>query len=184
MDAILTDLNQRMAKAIEVLSKDFQKVRTGRANPAMLEGISVDYYGTPTPLNQIGNVSVPDPQTIVIAPWEKSILSEVEKAILKADLGVTPQNDGSIIRLPVPPLTEDRRKDLVKQVKKLGEDSKLAVRNIRRDGNEKLKKLEKNKEISQDDEKQQLARIQASTDDHIKRIDSLIEAKEKELMAV
>ncbi|MGK0288765.1 MAG: ribosome recycling factor [bacterium] len=184
MEELHQELKQRMSNAVEVLQKGFQTVRTGRANPAILDGINVDYYGTPTALSQVGNISVPDPQLITITPWEKSLLSEIEKAILKSDLGVTPQNDGNVIRLPVPPLTEDRRKDLVKKTKKMAEDTKLAIRNVRRDGNEKLKKLEKEKEISQDEEKVQLAVIQKVTDEQIKRVDDLILEKESELMEV
>ncbi len=184
MDELMREIERKMDKAIDVLNGDFKKVRTGRANPAILDNVNVDYYGTPTPLNQVGNISVPDPQMIVIAPWEKKMLSEIEKAIQRADLGMTPQNDGNIIRLPIPPLTEERRKELVKQVKKLGENAKIPIRNVRREGNDKLKKMEKNKEISQDDQKQQMAKIQTVTDEHIKNVDELIAAKEKELMEV
>ena len=149
MEEHLKELERKMDKAIDVLEKEFQKVRTGRANPAILDSIQVDYYGTPTQLNQVGNISVPDPQLIVITPWEKKMLSDIEKAIQKSDLGLTPQNDGNIIRLPIPPLTEDRRKDLVKQIKKLGENAKIPIRNVRREGNETFKKMEKNKELYQ-----------------------------------
>ena len=184
MEETLSELERKMDKAIDVLKSEFQKVRTGRANPAILDNIQVDYYGTPTPLNQVGNISVPDPQLIVITPWEKKILGDVEKAIQKSNLGLTPQNDGNIIRLPIPPLTEERRKDLVKQIKKLGENAKIPIRNVRREGNENLKKMEKNKEISQDEQKQSMAKIQTITDDHIKIVDELMDAKEKELMEV
>ena len=184
MEENLKELERKMDKAIDVLEIEFQKVRTGRANPAILDNIHVDYYGTPTQLNQVGNISVPDPQLIVITPWEKKILSDIEKAIQKSDLGLTPQNDGNIIRLPIPPLTEERRKDLVKQIKKLGENAKIPIRNVRREGNETLKKMEKNKEISQDDQKQNLAKIQTLTDEHIKIVDTMMAVKEKELMEV
>lgn len=184
MEETLNELERKMDKSIEVLKSEFQKVRTGRANPAILDNITVDYYGAPTPLNQVGNISVPDPQLIVITPWEKKMLSEIEKAIQKSNLGLTPQNDGNIIRLPIPPLTEDRRKDLVRQIKKLGENAKIPIRNVRREGNDILKKMEKNKEISQDDQKQFMAEIQTLTDDHIKVVDDLMEEKEKELMEV
>ncbi|MBT3224891.1 MAG: ribosome recycling factor [Deltaproteobacteria bacterium] len=184
MEEHLKELERKMDKAIDVLEKEFQKVRTGRANPAILDSIQVDYYGTPTQLNQVGNISVPDPQLIVITPWEKKMLSDIEKAIQKSDLGLTPQNDGNIIRLPIPPLTEDRRKDLVKQIKKLGENAKIPIRNVRREGNETFKKMEKNKEISQDDQKQNMAKVQTLTDDHIKLVDDMMVIKEKELMEV
>ncbi len=184
MEEHLKELERKMDKAIDVLENEFQKVRTGRANPAILDNIHVDYYGTPTQLNQVGNISVPDPQLIVITPWEKKMLSDIEKAIQKSDLGLTPQNDGNIIRLPIPPLTEERRKDLVKQIKKLGENAKIPIRNVRREGNETLKKMEKNKEISQDDQKQNLAKIQTLTDEHIKMVDDMMAIKEKELMEV
>jgi len=184
MEAQLKELERKMDKAIDVLEKEFQKVRTGRANPAILDNIYVDYYGTPTQLKQVGNISVPDPQLIVITPWEKKTLSDIAKAIQKSDLGLTPQNDGNIIRIPIPPLTEERRKEFVKQIKKLGENAKIPIRNVRREGNELLKKMEKNKEISQDDQKQYLAEIQTVTDDHIKLIDDMLVIKEKELMEV
>lgn len=184
MDELIQTLSQKMDKAIDVLQKDFKKVRTGRANPAMLDGINVDYYGTPTAIAQVGNISVPEPQMMLITPWEKSLLGEIEKAILRADIGITPQNDGNVVRLPIPPLTEERRKDLVKQIKKFGEDAKISIRNVRRDGNDKLKKMEKDKEISQDDVKGGTAKVQDVTDAHVKQVDQLIAEKEKELMQV
>ncbi|MCP4752047.1 MAG: ribosome recycling factor [Proteobacteria bacterium] len=184
MEELFQEIERKMEKAIEVLKKDFQKVRTGRANPAILDNVMVDYYGTATPLNQVGNISVPDPQMIVISPWEKKMLSDIEKAVQRADLGLTPQNDGNIIRLPIPPLTEERRKEMVKQIKKLGENAKIPIRNVRREGNEKLKKMEKSKEISQDEQKQHMAKIQTLTDGHVETVDELIGAKEKELMEV
>ena len=184
MDELINELDRKMANAIEVLKKEFQKVRTGRANPAILDNVMVDYYGTPTPINQVGNVSVPDPQMIMVSPWEKKMLGDIEKAIQKADLGLTPQNDGNIIRLPIPPLTEERRKDLVKQIKKIGENAKIPIRNVRREGNDRLKKMEKDKEISQDDQKQLMEKVQKLTDDHVATVDSLMVDKEKELMEV
>lgn len=184
MDALLKETERKMDNAIEVLKRDFQKVRTGRANPAILDNVMVDYYGNQTPLNQVGNISVPDPQMIVVAPWEKNMLGEIEKAIQKADLGLTPQNDGNVIRLPIPPLTEERRKEMVRQIKKMGENAKIPIRNVRREGNEKAKKMEKDKEISQDDMKQITAKIQTVTDDHVKTVDELMVEKEKELMEV
>ncbi len=184
MDELFKELERKMDNAIEVLKKEFQKVRTGRANPAILDNVTVDYYGTPTPINQVGNVSVPDPQMIMVSPWEKKMLSEIEKAIQKADLGLTPQNDGNIIRLPIPPLTEERRKEMVKQIKKIGENAKIPIRNVRREGNEKLKKMEKNKDISQDEQKQRIDEIQLITDSHVATVDELMAEKEKELMEV
>jgi len=184
MDELLKELERKMRTAVEVLKKEFQKVRTGRANPAILDNVVVDYYGTLTPLNQVGNISVPDPQLITISPWEKKMLSEIEKAIQKADLGLTPQNDGNIIRLPIPPLTEERRKEMVRQIKKIGENAKIPIRNVRREGNDQLKKMEKNKEISQDDLKQQMELVQKLTDDNVQIVDQLMEDKEKELMEV
>lgn len=184
MEDLKKEVQKKMSGAIEALKNDFKRVRTGRANPGMLDGVMVDYYGTPTPVAQVGNISVPDPQLIVIAPWEKNLLKEIEKAILRADLGMTPQNDGSTIRLPVPPLTEERRKDMVKQIGQLCEKAKVSIRNVRRDANDKLKKMEKAKEISQDDEKKSLAEIQNSTDDFTKQVAALFTEKEKELMSI
>lgn len=184
MDELIQTLSKKMDKAIDVLQNDFKKVRTGRANPSMLDGINVDYYGTPTGIAQVGNISVPEPQMMLITPWEKSLLGEIEKAIMKADIGITPQNDGNVVRLPIPPLTEERRKEMVKQIKKFGEDAKISIRNVRRDGNDKLKKMEKDKEISQDDVKTGATKVQDVTDSHVKQIDQLIVEKEKELMQV
>ena len=184
MEATLQEIEKKMRRALEILGQDFQKVRTGRANPAVLDGINVDYYGTPTPLSQVGNITVPDPQMIVITPWEKKMLGDIEKEILKSDLGMTPQNDGNIIRLPVPALTEERRKEMVKQIKKMGEESKISFRNVRRDGNDKLRKMEKAKEISQDDLKLYTTKIQEVTDKYVAEADKVMAAKETELMSV
>lgn len=184
MEELINELERKMQNAIEVLKKEFQKVRTGRANPAILDNVMVDYYGTPTPLNQVGNVSVPDPQMITISPWEKKMLGDIEKAIHKADLGLTPQNDGNIVRLPIPPLTEERRKELVKQIKKIGENAKIPIRNVRREGNDRLKKMEKDKEISQDEQKQYQDSVQKVTDKYVAEVDVLMADKEKELMEV
>ena len=184
MEATLQEIEKKMSRALEILEQDFQKVRTGRANPAILDGINVDYYGTPTPLSQVGNITVPDPQMIVITPWEKKMLADIEKEILKSDLGMTPQNDGNIIRLPIPALTEERRKEMVKQIKKMGEDAKISIRNVRRDGNDKLKKMEKAKEISQDDLKLYTTKIQEVTDKYVAEADKVMAAKETELMSV
>lgn len=179
-----TEIKNKMNKAIEALKKDFNLVRTGRANPMILDGVIVDYYGVPTPLNQVGNITVPEPQLIVIAPWEKNLLKEIEKSLLKSDLGMTPQNDGNVIRLPIPPLDEQRRKELVKKIKKMCEDAKISIRNTRRDGNESLKSLEKEKELSKDDQKKNMEIIQKLTDEKVKEIDNLSIQKEKELMEI
>lgn len=184
MDELIKEINKKMDTAIDVMTKDFQKVRTGRANPSILDNVTVDYYGTQTPINQVGNVSVPDPQMITISPWEKKMLSEIEKAIQKADLGLMPQNDGNIIRLPIPPLTEERRKEMVKQIRKIGENAKIPIRNVRREGNDRLKKMEKDKEISQDEQKRLMEEIQKITDEHTAMVDEMMEEKEKELMKI
>ncbi|MDX2471289.1 MAG: ribosome recycling factor [SAR324 cluster bacterium] len=184
MENLLNETRTKMDKAIDHLEREFKKVRTGRANPSMLDSVMVDYYGNPTPVNQVGNVTVPEPQMIVITPWEKNILPEIERAIQKADLGITPQNDGNVVRLPIPPLTEERRKDLVKQVKKMTEESKVGIRAARKDANDSLKQMLKDKEISEDDEKKQLVKVQELTDVINKKVDSLTEEKEKELMEV
>ena len=182
--SIRTETEQRMQKVIESLKKDFSRIRTGRATPALLDGLSVDYYGSPVPVNQVANISVPDARMIVIQPWEKNMISAVEKAIQASDLGLNPQNDGNLIRLPIPPLSEERRKDIFKNCKKTGEESKVAIRNVRRDSNEKLKKEEKDKVITQDEEKKGLEEIQKTTDRFIKNIDDLLVQKEKEVMEV
>ena len=179
----LVAYDEKMKKTIEHLVSDFQTIRAGRANPHVLDKVVVDYYGTPTPLQGVGNISVPEPRIIQIAPWEKKIIKDIEKAIMASDIGITPSNDGSVIRLVFPELTEERRKDLVKDVKKKGEDAKVAIRNIRRDGNEAFKKLPKT-EISQDEVKDLQDEIQKITDKYIKDIDSLIEDKSKEILTV
>ena len=173
-----------MDKAVESLRRDLSKVRTGRASVAILDDVKIDYYGTPTPLNQIGSLAVPEPRLITIQPWEKKLIPEIERAIQKADLGINPTSDGIVIRLAFPALTEERRKEMVKLVKKMGEEGKIAVRNARRDANESLKKLLKDKEISEDDEKHGEKEIQSLTDDYVARIDKVIADKEKELMEI
>ncbi len=175
---------ERMEKAIDVLKKDFASIRTGRASLSLLDGITVDYYGTQTPLNQVAALSVPEPRTIAIQPWEQRIIPDIEKAILRSDLGLTPTNDGKIIRINIPPLTEERRKQLVKVVRKRAEEARVAIRNIRRDLNEDLKKMEKNKEISEDELKRDLEEVQKITDEYIKKVDEVLEMKEKEIMEV
>jgi len=173
-----------MDKAVEALRRDLSKVRTGRASVAILDDVRVDYYGTPTPLNQVGSLTVPEPRLITIQPWEKKLIPEIERAIQKADLGINPTSDGIVIRLAFPPLTEERRKEMVRQVKKMGEEGKIAVRNARRDANEALKKLLKDKAISEDDEKRGEKEIQELTDDFVARIDRIVADKEKELMEI
>jgi len=184
MEAIKAEVQKKMDKAIEHLINEFAKVRTGRANPQILDRVMVDYYGTPTAVAQVGNISVPDPQLILITPWEKNLLGEIEKAIVRADLGMNPQNDGNVIRLPVPQLTEERRKELVKQVKKIAEEGKVGIRGARKDGNDALKQKEKEKLISEDEQKTGEAAIQKLTDSQNKKVDEMTAAKEKELLAV
>ncbi len=183
MDSRLQQYEDKMKKAYEFLEADYAAIRAGRANPHVLDKLRVDYYGTPTPIQQVGNVTVPEARIIQIAPWEKSLLKEIEKAILTSDIGINPTNDGSVIRLVFPELTEERRKDLVKDVKKKAEDGKVAIRNIRRDGNDSLKKLGKT-EISEDEIKQLEDQLQKLTDKFIKDIDALMEVKSKEIMTV
>ncbi len=183
MDARLQVYNDKMEKALAHLEGDYQTIRAGRANPHVLDKVKVDYYGTPTPLQQVGNISVPEPRMLQIAPWEKSLIKEIEKAIMMSDVGITPSNDGAVIRLVFPELTEERRKDLVKDVKKKGEDAKVAIRNIRRDGNDAFKKLGK-EEVSEDEIKDLQDKLQKMTDQFIKDIDTAIEAKSKEIMTV
>ena len=183
MDARLQVYNEKMEKALAHLEGDYQTIRAGRANPHVLDKIKVDYYGTPTPLQQLGNISVPEPRMLQIAPWEKSLIKDIEKAIMMSDVGITPSNDGAVIRLVFPELTEERRKDLVKDVKKKGEDAKVAIRNIRRDGNDAFKKLGK-EEVSEDEIKDLQDKLQKMTDQFIKDIDAAIDSKSKEIMTV
>lgn len=173
-----------MTKALESFKRDLSKVRTGRASLSLLDDVKVDYYGTPTPLNQVGSMAVPEPRLITIQPWEKNLIGEIEKAILKADLGLNPNSDGQIIRLVFPPLTEERRKEMVKQVKRMGEDAKVGIRSVRREANDALKKLEKDKELTEDEQKRGEKEIQDLTDDYVSRIDKVIEEKEKDLMEI
>lgn len=174
----------RMNKTLDALKSQFASVRAGRANAAVIDHIRVEYYGTPTPINQIGTVSTPDPRTLVIQPWDKSVLKAVEKAIQASDLGINPQNDGTVIRLAFPQLTEERRRDLVKQVRKYSEDGKVAIRNIRRDAMEDFKDQKKKSEITEDDQKKMEKDVQKLTDDYIKQIEDLTSKKEKELYEI
>jgi ribosome recycling factor len=175
---------EKMEKSIQSLLGELKKVRTGRAQVSMLDNVKVNYYGTPTPLNQVAALSTPDARSFLISPWETSILKEIESSIVKSDLGMSPMNDGKVIRLKVPELTEDRRKDLVKNVKKICEDARVAVRLVRRDVNDELKQQLKDKEISEDENKRQLEEVQKLTDDYIKKVDQLAADKEKELMTI
>ncbi|MUG45591.1 ribosome recycling factor [Paenibacillus woosongensis] len=181
--SIKKNAEERMDKAIQALKRDLATLRAGRANPSLLDRIQVDYYGTPTPVNQLANISTPDSRTLMIQPWDKSSLAEIERAIQKSDLGLTPANDGSMIRLSIPPLTEERRVDLAKMTKKFGEEAKVAIRNIRRDANDDIKKLEKT-EISEDESRRHQEDIQKSTDKFIAEVDKVLAAKEKEIMEV
>ena len=182
MDERIKVYEEKMQKTYDHLEADYLGIRAGRANPHVLDKLRVDYYGTPTPIQQVGNVTIPEARMIQIAPWEKSLIKEIEKAILASDIGITPSNDGSVIRLVFPELTEERRKDLVKDVKKKAEECKVAVRNIRRDGNDAFKKLAK--EISEDEVKQLEDELQKMTDKFIKEADKLMEAKSKEIITV
>ena len=181
---ILEDAEARMGKVEKILINDFASLRAGRATPALLDRIMVDYYGTPTPVNQTANISCPEPRMILVQPWDKNNLGAIEKAILKSDLGITPANDGAVIRLNIPQLTEERRREMVKQCSKKAEDAKVAVRNIRRDVNDDIKALEKAKECSEDESKKGLDDAQKLTDKSIKRIDEILAEKEKEMMEV
>ena len=183
MDARLQQYEDRMKKAIEYLEGDYNGIRAGRANPHILDKLRVDYYGTPTPIQQVGNVTVPEARILQIAPWDKSLIKAIEKAIMTSDVGINPSNDGSVIRLVFPELTGERRKDLVKDVKKKAEESKVAIRNIRRDGNDSLKKLGK-ADVSEDEIKQLEDQLQKTTDKYIKEVDSMMEKKSKEIMTV
>ncbi|MDO4965549.1 MAG: ribosome recycling factor [Lachnospiraceae bacterium] len=184
MNERIKEYNDKMQKTLDHLESEFASVRAGRANPHVLDKVKVDYYGTPTPIQQVGNLSVPEPRIIVIQPWEKSLLKEIEKAIQMSDIGINPTNDGSVIRLVFPELTEERRKELVKDVKKKGENDKVAIRNIRRDGNDAFKKLAKSDDISEDEIKQLEDELQKITDQFVKKIDELVDSKSKEILTV
>ena len=181
---IFSGHEDKMKKALDVLRKEYATLRAGRATPALLDKISLDYYGTPTPINQVANISVPEPRMILIQPWEKTMLGAIEKAIMKSDLGLTPNNDGAVIRLTIPQLTQQRRSELVKVVHKKAEEDRVAIRNLRRDANEAIKKLEKDKLISEDEAKKAQEDMQKLTDKYIKEIDQVMASKEKEIMEV
>ncbi|MBD5470310.1 MAG: ribosome recycling factor [Lachnospiraceae bacterium] len=183
MDERVKTYDEKMQKAFGFLLSDYQTIRAGRANPHVLDKLKVDYYGTPTPIQQVGNITVPEARMIQIAPWEKSLIKEIEKAIMASDIGITPSNDGAVIRLVFPELTEERRKELVKDVKKKGEECKVAIRNIRRDANDSLKKLAKT-EISEDEIKDLEDSVQKITDKYIKDVDKAVDDKAKEILTV
>lgn len=184
MSDITKSFEEKMTKSIDALSEDFASIRAGRANPHILDKIRVDYYGTPSSLQQVANVSVPEARMIQIQPWESSLIKEIEKAIMVSDIGITPSNDGKVIRLVFPELTEDRRKEIVKDIKKKGENAKVAIRNVRRDANDALKKEAKESDMSEDEVKKTEDEIQKMTDSFVKKVDDMVEAKSKEMMTV
>lgn len=184
IDDIQRETKQAMTKSVDALKRDLKRIRTGRASLALLDGIMVDYYGSPTPINQLATLSIPEARLIVIQPWDSKAIPDIEKAILKSELGLTPSNDGKLVRITIPPLTAERRKELVKSVKKLGEEFKVQIRNHRRDANEMLKDLKKEKEISEDDQKRGQELIQKLTDEFIGKVDHLIEEKEAEITEI
>jgi len=184
VEALFKDTGGKMARSIEAFKKDLGKIRTGRASFSLLDGIKVDYYGTPTPLPQVGTLSVPESRMITVTPWDTKMVGPIEKAIQASGLGLNPSNDGKMVRIPIPPLTEERRKDLVKVVKKMAEDARIAVRNIRRESLEKVKEKEKKKEISEDEMKRWQDRVQKETDSYVKKIEEILKAKEQEIMEV
>lgn len=184
VDEIFEDLKERMGKSIESLKREYSRLRTGRASVSLLDGIRVSYYDTLTPLNQMASLAIPEPRLIVIQPWDKTAIGDIEKAILKSELGLTPMNDGKVIRIAIPPLTEERRKELVKVARKMSEDNKVAIRNIRRDANDMLKDLKTEKEITEDDLYRSQDEVQKITDDFISQVDELCTAKEKEILEI
>lgn len=182
VELIFDDITEKMAGAVEHMKKEFAGVRTGRASTALLEGISVDYYGVQTPLSQAATLSIPESTLITVQPWDTSMLQAMEKAIMASDLGLTPSNDGTVIRIPIPPLSGERRQELAKHVKKVAEDTRISVRNIRRNGNEELKKLQKESDITEDEHHKANDKVQKITDDFIKKIDGVLAIKEKEIL--
>lgn len=184
MENLKTTAKEKMQKSFDALLHQFSKVRTGRASASILDDVRINYYGQPTPVKQMCNISIPEARTIIVQPWDKTTLADIEKAILAANIGITPDNDGNVIRLPFQPLTEDKRKEIVKNIKKISEDARVSIRNIRRDINEAGKKMKKDGEISEDEEKKLLKEIQDITDEAIKKIDEAEKAKEKEIMEV
>jgi ribosome recycling factor len=184
MEALVKDTSVRMERSIEAFRKELGKVRTGRASFSLLDGVKVDYYGTPTPLQQVGTLSVPESRLITVTPWDTKMIGPIEKAIQGSGLGLNPSSDGKMVRIPIPPLTEERRRELAKVVRKMGEDARVAVRNVRREAIEKLKDREKKKEISEDVVKRGQERVQKETDAHVKKIDEILKSKEQEILEV
>ena len=184
INEVLSECRSAMSKAVKALRKEMTKVRTGRASTSLLDDVVVEYYGAPTPLNQVATLSTPEARLITIQPWEKNLIPEIEKAIFKADLGLTPSSDGQLIRLPVPALTEERRREMVKIIKRMAEEAKISVRNARRDANENLKMLEKEKEITEDERKRAEKDVQQVTDEYVENVDELVAAKEQEVMEI
>jgi ribosome recycling factor len=180
---IIKEMKRKMDRALEVLGQDFARIRTGRASVALLEGIKVDAYGSSMPISQVASLAAPEPRLLTVQPWDTALMGEIEKGILRSDLGLTPSNDGKIIRIPIPPLTTERRKELVKSTKKMTEESKVALRNLRREANEQLKELKKDKQISEDEAFKAQDEVQKLTDDYIKKLDALAAEKEKEIMS-
>jgi len=184
LNDVMREARTGMDKAIKALKRDMAKVRTGRASISLLDDVRVDYYGTPTPLAQVATLSVPEPRMITVQPWEKNLIPEIEKAIFKADLGLNPSSDGQLIRLPIPALTEERRKEMAKLLRKMGEDAKISIRTARRDANETLKMLEKEKEITTDDQKSAEKDVQKVTDEFVQNVDEVVKTKEQEIMEI
>jgi ribosome recycling factor len=184
MENIKQQVSEKMQKTLDSLLHQFSKIRTGRASASILDDVKINYYGQPTPVKQLCNISIPEARLIVVQPWDKTTLADIEKAILAANLGITPENDGNVIRMPFQPLTEEKRKDIVKSLKKMTEDARVAIRNIRRDSNEDVKKSKKDSEISEDDEKKLLKEIQDVTDEWIKKVDEAEKVKEKEILEI
>lgn len=184
MDAVFTKTKDKMEKCLDALNRDYKAVRAGRANPAILDRVTVDYYGTPTPINQMAAISVPEPRMLMIQPWDASTLKDIEKAINTAEIGINPSNDGKVIRLSFPALTEERRKELVKDISKRGEEAKVAVRNVRRDAMDDIKKLKKDNEITEDDQKNGEKKLQDITDSYIKQVEEMVKKKEDEVLSI
>lgn len=184
MDAVFTKAKQKMEKCLDALNRDYKAVRAGRANPAILDRVTVDYYGTPTPIIQMAAISVPEPRMLMIQPWDASTLKDIEKAINTAEIGINPSNDGKVIRLAFPALTEERRKELVKDISKRGEEAKVAVRNVRRDAMDDIKKLKKDNEITEDDQKNGEKKLQDITDSYIKQVEEMVKKKEDEVISI
>jgi ribosome recycling factor len=184
IDEVYNEMKAGMDKSIDVLSRDLKRIRTGRASLALLDGLMVDYYGSPTPVNQLATLSIPEPRQILIQPWDSQAISDIEKAILKSELGLNPMNDGKIVRIALPPLTEERRRELVRVVKRMAEEFKVQIRNHRRDANEMLKELKNDKEITEDDLRKNQDKVQKTTDDYINKVDKVVKDKEAEIMEI